>query len=99
MNVTVPLLCVNVPLLEKLPARFRVPEVDTRVPPPIVRLFKVTGLAPKLKIPAPAFVKLRVPALIVPPIVSVPAFTVICRSAFNVTAPVPRLRLRGVEPT
>ena len=94
VNVTVPLLCVNVPLFKKLPAKLIVPEVEMSVPALIIKPLRVTALPPKLSEPDPAFVKLLVLSLIIPPTVSVPALTVICRSALNVTVPVPKLRFR-----
>ena len=87
LKVTVPLLCVNVPLLERSLARFIVPEVEIRVPPLMVKPFNVTALLPKLNVPPPALVRFFVLSLIVPPIVSIPALTVIWRFALKVTAP------------
>ena len=60
LKFTVPLLCVKVPLLLKLPAKFIVPDVEVRVPALMVSPFKVTVLLPKLSMPEPALVKLRV---------------------------------------
>ena len=78
LKFTVPLLFVNVPLLVKLPAKFNVLEVDIRVlPVPIVKLFKETVALPKLRVPAPAVVKLWVAGEMAPPIVSVFAVIVI----------------------
>ena len=90
LNVTVPLLCVKVLLLLKSPATLKVPDVEMREPEVIVSPLRVTAVLPKLKIPAPSFVKLFEAEENVPPIVSVLAETVTCLLLFMVTAPVPR---------
>ena len=74
----------------KLPLSVRIPEVDNKVPPLMVSPFKVTGLAPKFKVPPPALVKSNAAADNAPPTVSVPPVTVNCLLDPMDTLPVPR---------
>ncbi len=76
-KLTVPPLCVKVPLLVKLPAKFRVPDVEVRVPALMLSPFSVTVLLPRPRVPAPALVKVLVAREIVPPRVRLFADTVI----------------------
>ena len=87
---------MKVPLLLKLPARLIVPDDAVNVPALIVRPLKVTVLAPKVKAPPPAFVKLYEDPEIVPPVVSVLEVVVIWTEEFIVTAPVPKFK--ALEP-
>src|SRR6266478_563459 len=84
----VPPLTVNVPatvpsaealLMLRVPALSVVPAVNVFAPV-------------NVRVPEPAFVKLNVLPLMIPPTVSVPPLTVTVRLAFIATAPVPRFR-------
>ena len=81
------------PLLVKLPDRFRLFDGAIKVPPLTTKLLRVTTLLPILRVPKPFFVRSRVPEFKIPPRVNVLAETVIIRDAPNVIVPAPKLRL------
>src|SRR5271170_2111314 len=83
-----PPLIVNVPVPTAVAVLMSSCPADNVIPPSYVP-------APfKIKVPAPALVRLNVdaPSVIVPPTVRLPALTVTIRLAPRVTAPVPKLR-------
>jgi hypothetical protein len=84
-------LWLNTPEFERLPLILNTPEVDVRGPLLIVKLPNVTGLLPKLRVPAPDLNKEN-PVLITPPNVSVFELTVIPLAELKEVVPVPKFK-------